>query len=249
MYSLRVLPILLFISYITTAQKIVGNAYYEKNLTLQIRKHKDAHAQKVYKNFMKAAQDANFVLTFTQDEAVFKHIEEMPVDDFPLATAKTIIGGGKGIYYINKKENIRLHQTDAYGNFFLIEGTFNELKWELLNTSKIIGDYTCYKARLNKKILNSKGEIKNRLVEAWYTPDIPVSFGPVGYGNLPGLIIQLTEGPATYTVRNIVFESPVTIKKPVKGEFISEMSFNLLAKRAIDNRNKMRNKRKQKNKS
>lgn len=69
--------------------------------------------------------------------------------------------------------------------------------WTLLNETKLIDNYLCYKATNVNVVINSKGTFKYPVI-AWYCPTLPYSFGPNGYGNLPGLILELQ-------VRNVLF--------------------------------------------
>jgi GLPGLI family protein len=70
--------------------------------------------------------------------------------------------------------------------------------WVLHQESKLIGSYLCYKATNTKVVDGQNGKIFNHPVIAWFCPEIPLQFGPIGYGNLPGLIIELQ-------VRNVVY--------------------------------------------
>lgn len=70
--------------------------------------------------------------------------------------------------------------------------------WELHMETKLIDNYLCYKATNVNIIDNGSGKIFNHPVIAWYCPELPYSFGPNGYSNLPGLILELQ-------VRNVVF--------------------------------------------
>lgn len=70
--------------------------------------------------------------------------------------------------------------------------------WELHIETKLIDNYLCYKATNVNKVDNGNGKIFNHPVIAWYCPELPYSFGPNGYGNLPGLILELQ-------VRNVVY--------------------------------------------
>lgn len=70
--------------------------------------------------------------------------------------------------------------------------------WELHNETKIIDTYLCYKATSINRIDNGSGKIFNHPVTAWYCPKLPYRYGPNGYSNLPGLILELQ-------VRNVVF--------------------------------------------
>ncbi len=59
--------------------------------------------------------------------------------------------------------------------------------WELLpDTTRLMG-ILCYKARCKSTLLGSA----EREYTAWYTPDIPVSYGPAKFSGLPGLILEL----------------------------------------------------------
>ena len=70
--------------------------------------------------------------------------------------------------------------------------------WELHMETKLIDNYLCYKATNVNIIDNGSEKIFNHPVIAWYCPELPYSFGPNGYSNLPGLILELQ-------VRNVVF--------------------------------------------
>ena len=42
-----------------------------------------------------------------------------------------------------------------------------------------------------EKNFTRSGAIKEEQVVAWFTPDIPLQFGPKNYNGLPGLILQI----------------------------------------------------------
>ena len=54
--------------------------------------------------------------------------------------------------------------------------------WNIQTDHKKIIGHTCYKAI---------GTYQGREITAWFTPDIPISNGPLEYGGLPGLILEL----------------------------------------------------------
>jgi len=84
--------------------------------------------------------------------------------------------------------------------------------WVLTNETKLIDNYLCYKATNIKKVTNDTKTFLHP-VTAWYCPQIPYRFGPNGYSNLPGLILELQ-------VRNVVFGA-----KTIKLD--SELDFDL----------------------
>lgn len=91
---------------------------------------------------------------------------------------------------------------EAFGKF-LVSRPYQE--WELHDDTKTIGDYTCFKATTFYTTTNPEGKVFKHDFTAWYTPQLPYKFGPAGYGNLPGLIIELQGERMTYGVKKIQF--------------------------------------------
>ena len=83
------------------------------------------------------------------------------------------------------------------------------LNWTLTNETKKIENYTCFKATIIQKNLETGVEF---IREAWYTTEIPVPYGPVGFGGLPGLILELKTGKAIFTAKKIVLNPKKGIK-------------------------------------
>ena len=62
------------------------------------------------------------------------------------------------------------------------------------------------------------------VITTWFAPKINRSFGPGGYGGLPGLILELDRGKKTYTASSIKevdltkedLDVPTTEKKIIK---------------------------------
>lgn len=92
--------------------------------------------------------------------------------------------------------------------------TESDLKsnWVLTNETKLIDNYLCYKATNINKVTNDTKTFLHP-VTAWYCPQIPYRYGPNGYSNLPGLIIELQ-------VRNVVYGAKVI-------KLDSELDFDL----------------------
>jgi GLPGLI family protein len=65
------------------------------------------------------------------------------------------------------------------------------IKWKLLNDSKIINGYTCYKAIGESNAfdgLGGSGIVET--YEVWYTPQSSINIGPALYQGLQGLIVE-----------------------------------------------------------
>lgn len=78
--------------------------------------------------------------------------------------------------------------------------------WIVTSETKLIDNYKCYKATNIYQVI-SPNKVFNHPVIAWFCPDLPYRHGPNGYGNLPGLILELEVRNAVYGVKKIIFDS------------------------------------------
>ena len=90
-------------------------------------------------------------------------------------------------------------------------------KLEITQKTKTIGNYLCYKAI----DINSKNTKMKPI--AWFTPLIPISFGPKEYSGLPGLILEIEMFNSKIVDTKIVLNpnEEIIIEKPVKGKRIT----------------------------
>jgi GLPGLI family protein len=99
--------------------------------------------------------------------------------------------------------------------------------WILTNESKIIDGLACYKATRTINIKNPKGEFTYPVI-AWYCPQIPHKYGPNGYGNLPGLILELQVRNVSFFTKKIDFNSDEQFDTNFlkKAKILTEEQFN-----------------------
>lgn len=83
----------------------------------------------------------------------------------------------------------------------IFKKTPKKTNWVLQDETKKIDGYLCYKAA-NVNRVEYGEKVFNHPVVAWYCPELPYQYGPNGYGNLPGLILELQ-------VRNVVFGASI----------------------------------------
>ncbi|MDT8346924.1 MAG: GLPGLI family protein [Flavobacteriaceae bacterium] len=187
------------------------------------------------KDFLK---ETSFLLKINGDESEFKAREQIATKNQNLSKFAYTLVNGDGLYYTNLTDKETLHQMDAYGSQIILKTSFEYYKWHLTGESKKIGKYVCYKAVTNRK----KTEIT-----AWFTPHIPLRFGPAGFGNLPGLILELSFdnnlSTIVYYSSQINFEKdePIKIKKPTKGKIINQSEFDQMGEKAKENLKRMGN--------
>ena len=78
------------------------------------------------------------------------------------------------------------------------------------------------------------------VIEAWYTPQIPVAQGPAEYWGLPGLILEVSAGNTTLLCSEIILnpKEKVTITAPDKGENITKKGYTSnIRKKMVEMRN------------
>ena len=131
------------------------------------------------------------------------------------------IGGSSSIYMdMNTKTSIS--QENILDRTFLIKETVKTYDWNITTENKEIINKKCTKAPLKD----------NPPIVAWFTSEIPVSFGPMGYYGLPGLILQLETPSKNYIIQEIsVSKENISIKAPDKGKEISREDFDALKKK------------------
>jgi GLPGLI family protein len=151
-------------------------------------------------------------LTFANGEGLFIVEDKLSTDIQNLGQRyQKISAGGSNEYYYNENtKTYSIKNCETLGECFIY--TNNYLKWQLTQESKKINGYNCYKAiRSNGKVI------------AWYTPLIPVNFGPKGEYGLPGLILELEIGKIIFKATKIVLnpKEKVEIEEPKDGIRVS----------------------------
>lgn len=67
---------------------------------------------------------------------------------------------------------------------YYVQDPIRDPEWKLHSESKSISGFSCNKATTT---------FRGRNYEVWYTPEIPVNFGPWKLNGLPGLILMVTD--------------------------------------------------------
>ena len=203
------------------------------NLDKNVKKHKvvfDAFPEKVAK-IQSIDSEFDFTLVFNDSISIF-YLEKKLYSDNSAASIATVFMNYFGRIKQKSKNYITEELEEAFGKF-LVSRPYQ--KWELHDETKTIGDYTCFKAKTFYTTTNPKGKVFKHDFTAWYTPQLPYKFGPAGYGNLPGLIIELQGNEFTYGVKKIQFydedekSKRNEIPKLKNKKLITEVEFERLA--------------------
>ena len=243
-----------------TAQDFQGVATYKTQRKIDIKidsnstgVSKDMHAKMMA--MMKKLFQKTFKLSFNREASVYK--EEESLDQPQVGGSGMQIqmfggGGGSDILYKNTKEKRYSDQKDTMGKIFLVKDSISPIDWKLESDSKYIGEYQCYKATYTKQVevfkamsfnSNSKvkkenekeqekvePEIEERVITAWYTPQIPVNTGPAMYQGLPGLILEIHDGKLNIICSKIVInpQDKFEIQEPEKGKEVNQTEYDVI---------------------
>jgi GLPGLI family protein len=140
------------------------------------------------------------------------------VDLFEIKTRIT------GKIYVDYSNKIIIQEKNKYGETFDIKRKYLTDNWIITRDSMKIDGYNCFKAICKQK------KIKKNKTIAWFTPEIPLQIGPMGYGGLPGFILVLQEDIFTYSLSKLKFLSDLKIEKPDSGRLVSEKTYDSIYK-------------------
>jgi len=177
--------------------------------TISLNKNIKENSSSKIKGLLNNANDVNYQLVFNTEVSKYQKIKTMDNDVNSLMNLTKIAAGADNVFYFNSRTNENLYNNKGYNEQFLISQ--KRLNWELTKENRKIGKYNCYKA-----IALNEGERSN--IVAWYTMDIPLSFGPKYYNGLPGLILEINTKQVSFKAINIkLSEKKINIEKPTKG--------------------------------
>ena len=238
-------------------QDFQGQAIYFSKSTLELgsfgARMSEAQKKQIQDN-LKNRLEKSYTLNFNKEESFFKEDEKL--DAISGATDSWGKNFSRGEQYKNVKENALVQSQEFYGKRFLVKDKLQEIKWDMGSESKQIGQYMCFKATAlvptteltwfdfswsnlrttsqtnadSSSDQNKEIEIKMTKIEAWYTPQIPVSHGPAEYWGLPGLILEVSAGNTTMLCSKIVLnpKQNIKIEIPDKGKMVTKNEYHTI---------------------
>ena len=237
-----------------SAQDFQGKAYYFSKSTMELGRWgatmSEAQKKQIQER-LKNRLEKTYILTFNKEESVFK--EDEKIDAISGATDSWGKNFTPGEQYKNVKTKTLLQKQEFYGKQFLIKDDLLSLDWKIGKETKQIGNYLCFKATASipttdltwydfswsslRKMeeqktdsingIDKEPEIEMSEVVAWYSPQIPLSQGPLEYWGLPGLILEINVGNTTILCSKIVMnpDEKSKIKAPEKGKVVSKKEY------------------------
>jgi len=235
-------------------QDFQGKAYYISKSNMELGKWGARLSEAQKKQIaarLKNRLEKTYVLTFNKEESFFD--EQDKLDAMSGATDSWGKNFTQGDQYKNVKSNMQIQNQEFYGKKFLVKDSLLGIDWKMGKETKVNGNYTCFKATASiptneltwydfswNRLRNTnsvkgdseqekteEAEVNMTEVEAWYTPQIPVSHGPSEYWGLPGLILEVSAGNTTMLCSKIVMnpEEKTEIEAPDKGKVITKAAY------------------------
>jgi GLPGLI family protein len=127
------------------------------------------------------------------------------------------------VYYKDFKENIYKVNSKSTNAEIAIKDKITQYNWTLIDETKMLNGYTCFKAVTDGTRFSFKQPIT-----AWYTKEIKINDGPLDYTGLPGFIMQVEIGnltQLTFEKLNLInenteiFEPQQTVKEITFEEY------------------------------
>jgi len=198
-----------------------GTITYEQVVKFEIKL--DGEAAQFMQNMPKERRSEK-VLYFSPEASLYQNAtkstsaEEVSMDEEGPVMIKMMEPENK--FYTDLENGKQIEQREFMTRLFLIEKELENNKWKITGNQKTILDYPCQEAVLEKD---------DKKVYAWFAPSIPFSAGPLSYGNLPGMILELNmdDGNRIITATSINTENDITdqIVKPKKGKKVTREEF------------------------
>lgn len=176
--------------------------------------------------FFDRARELDFTLIFNSETSFFdinKIFKNDTSEETSLAKTKISFFGE----ILQTKDSIFTDISSGFLGSNLIIKKPIENNWILSNETKTIDKFLCYKATTEIVRVTPKKTFRFPII-AWYCPRINLPFGPLGFGNLPGLILELQTKDAIFGVKKMVFnpEEKIEVPKLKKAKIISEKELN-----------------------
>jgi len=231
---MKVLYSFLFLAllhYPSVAQKII-----EANYSLILSENKESKLDKMLiesmGDFRKVAREMEFTLIFAKEKSYFAVKEKLYTQE-SLAEIALLRANYNGRTIQEKMYSYTEYDSELYPQKVILKKEIPT--WKLSSEKKSVSGFECYKAHTTYTVINSAGTFNN-IVEAWYCPEINFSFGPLGYGGLPGLIFELKIKDAVYGLTNLDF-NPITKEAPnlKKYAIVSQKELDQKAIEAYEN--------------
>lgn len=247
------------------AQQLTGEIIYAHTQKIDaenlFKDNNDPILREAYIESLKKAFNKNYNLKFNAIESFFEEEKIISNDIQGQSRAPVRIEGFPSAYYFNLKDGLHIEEIEYFGKQFLVTEKIKKEEWKITEESKTIGQFYCIKAiksipvsdfqekeyeealkdyeKNSKSLLFAPQPPQPKEIVAWFTPEIPLPFGPIDQQGLPGIILELQIYNRIFLASKITLnpKKTIEIKKPTKGKVVSLKEYQVFEDE-MANRNK-----------
>ncbi len=140
--------------------------------------------------------------------------------------------------WVSHEQGALVETREFMGRTFRIAGTPPQYAWRLTTEQA---------EHLGRMVIKATAEHDGTSIEAWFTPEIPVSAGPASYGGLPGmiLVLSLDGGRTQYFASEIALGEVDAglIRAPEDGDEVSREEYEGIVEEKLDEIEKLNRRR------
>lgn len=190
-----------------TSIKVTYRIYLDKDEIIEesIKNAREkSYFHELYLSSLEEYKNYTFTLLHKDSVSEFylsRYLPEPKMSTKSLKKKDFVMGGYTGVVY---QLNNRVYKYNPLSNLFAYFPFFSD--WELTNEHKEIDGKLCYKANGYNQVVFKEKTFKHSVV-AWYCPQLPYNTGPMGYGGLPGMILEIRIRNATFIAEKIEFNT------------------------------------------
>jgi GLPGLI family protein len=226
---------LLFTTILSAQNTLQGKVFYTisfKSFTEQQvdsileKGNRPKSTQPFIRKMLMNSKDVTGILEFSKNESLYQVENKMRNGAKKGLNMTLMAAGSNNIYYINSIKKDYYKQLN-YAEPLRID--LSATKWSITQETKNIGSYQCFKAISVKRMRKNKPAVTTI---AWFTPVIPVSFGPINCFGLPGLILEVSYMRTTIKATKIVLnpKEKIAIKKPTEGKRMTKDEYEEMSR-------------------
>ena len=251
----KILLLFLIFNFNGFSQDFQGKAYYmsKTNVNTDFTNNLPPDRAKSILGMMKKALEKNYILDFNSNSSYFEEEEVLEAGGRQgggFNWMQFVGGPDGGSLHKDLQSKIYTNKKELFGKIFLVKDSITPSKWVMTGETKQIGIYNAYKATITKEVEEREfnfgrrptrgGESESEpeapkmrevVMSAWFTPEIPVSTGPAMYGGLPGLILEINDDKTIILCTKVVInpKDKIKIKAPSKGKVVTRSEFDQIA--------------------
>jgi GLPGLI family protein len=214
----------LLVPFLAWSQATEGSITYAEEVKIRIDLPEEDRPMRAQ---MPNSHTVQWVLNFKGETSLFREPENDEAAETTHeaenegATIRMVMTRPELRIFKNLEEDRKVESREFMGRKFLIRGELKPLPWKISGERREILGYDCQKAVLQDT---------SRQVEAWFATALPISNGPLEFGQLPGMILALhmENGDRVITATKVELK-PLpkdAIEEPTKGKEVTQEEFN-----------------------